>query len=109
MNTFNFLQLNLKPYAFLNGGYDLIVIEDGDVPLASGVRPVNYYIFMVAILLLAALVVAFLFWLTKRSDKKKRLLELWSKQGSDKKVPFLIRNINSAIEEAELELAASML
>lgn len=96
--------------AVLSGGYDLIIIDDGDVPLAGGIHPVNYYILMIAILFAIALIALMLVWLVKRSAKRARLIELWGKQSkTDCKVPFFIRDIDSEIRIAEDELAAVMI
>lgn len=94
--------------AILSGGYDLIIIDDGDVPLAGGIHPTNYYVVMLSILLIIVLIAVSLAWLAKRSTRRTRLLELWSKQSKTGKVPFFIKDINSEINIAEDELAAEM-
>lgn len=89
--------------------YDLIIIDDGEVPMAPGIGHANYFFVMLAILVAVAVVVFLVTWYSRRGKMKKRLLELWGAQSKEGKVPFTIHSISGLIAEAEAELAATMI
>lgn len=89
--------------------YDLIVIEDGDVPLASGFYNTNYYTVTLVAILLLLIVGALVVWFMKRHKYVERLVELKQKVDRECKIPLTIRSIKDEIAIMECELAASII
>lgn len=86
--------------------YDLIVIEDEDTPLAASAN-VNYYLPTVIAVLTILLAGLLIYWLIKRNNYKKRLLELRQKlDDHDKRTAITIRGIKDEIARLETELVA---
>ncbi len=88
--------------------YDLIVIEENDVPLAAGIGHTNYYIATLFVLIALMIVAAFTAWFLKRREYAGRLSELSKKAGTDIKIPITIRRIKEEIAIAECELASAI-
>ncbi|MCR5310628.1 MAG: hypothetical protein K6E32_04325 [Lachnospiraceae bacterium] len=110
LGTIGFGSFASSVYTILDQSYDLIVIDETETPLGAGPVGTNYYVLAVSIVVLAALVASFALWFTRRNFYKKRLLELRDKAGiTDKGVPFSIKEIREAIEEAEANLSAVMM
>lgn len=94
---------------FFTENYDLIVIEDGEVPLAKGANHMNYFFLLIAVLVLIAVAALTFTWAGKRAQKKSRLIELKKKAGKGGSVPFTIKGIENEITKTEAEMAAAML
>ena len=90
-------------------GYDLMVIEDEEVPLS--VAPTTGYFFAtVSAVCVIALLFAFALWYYKRAKLCERLRQLRIINGiTDIKEPILIKDLESEIERLEIEISASML
>lgn len=92
----------------LSQGYDLIIIEDGEVPLAAGPAHVNYYLVTLCALAVLALIIGFTIWFMQRKKYVKRLNELFEKHGAKEKIPVSIKAIKEMIVREESDIAASM-
>ncbi len=95
--------------ALTAGGYDLMVIEDEEVPLS--VAPTTGYFFatILAVCVIAVLF-AFALWYYKRAKLCERLRQLRIINGiTDIKEPILIKDLENEIARLEVELSASML
>lgn len=88
--------------------YDLIVIDDGEVPLASGFGKPNYYIVTLLVIFVAAIIITLFLWLTKRAGYTKRLSELSEKSGCEVSHPITIRALKDEIRRVEAEMASGM-
>ncbi len=87
--------------------YDLIVIDEGEAPLAAAPVGSGYYAYAVTAVFFAALIALASVWITRRNALKKRLLEIRERSGnSDTSVPVTIKAIRDAINEAEAESVA---
>lgn len=93
----------------LSKGYDLIVIEDGEVPMASGFAHTNYYLITLCVLIVLALAIGFVIWFMQRRKYVKRLNELTAMHGSNVKAPIMIKAIKGMIAKEESEITASMI
>lgn len=91
--------------------YDLIVIEDDATPLAANAGTyANYYLPTLCIVLAVFLAGVLIFWLIKRNNYKKRLLELRKKlDDNDRKASLTIRGIKDEISRLEAELVSECL
>lgn len=95
--------------ARLQGGYDMIVIEDDMVPLSSGMVK-NYYMLTVCTILMLAIAAFAVSWAIKRKKLSNRLMELRTMNSNDdKSVPFLIKDIKDEILSEETIQAATFL
>jgi len=95
--------------ARLQGGYDMIVIEDDMVPLSSGMVK-NYYMLTVCTILMMAIAAFAVSWAIKRKKLSNRLMELRTMNSNDdKSVPFLIKDIKDEILSEETIQAATFL
>lgn len=88
--------------------YDLIVIEENDVPLAAGIGHTNYYIATLFVIVALMIAATFIAWFLKRREYAVRLSELSRKAGTDCKVPLTIRRIKEEIAITECELASAI-
>lgn len=93
---------------FLAKGYDLIIIEDGEVPLAASPAHANYYLVTLCVLAALALIIGFTLWFMQRKKYVKRLNELFEKHGTKEKVPVTIKALKEMIAREESDIAASM-
>lgn len=89
--------------------YDLIVIEDEEVPMAASASHVNYYVVILAVIAGIALISLLAWWLTRRKKYVKRLVELSVQTNTPVKVPLFIKSIREKIEYLESEISASMI
>ena len=87
--------------------YDLIVIDEGEAPMAAAPADGGYYIYAVITVFFAALIAMAAVWITRRNVLKNRLLELRELSGNtDTTVPFTLKALRDAVNEAEAEYIA---
>lgn len=98
-----------KLTARLQGGYDMIVIDDDMVPLSSGMVK-NYYLLTLCMILMMAVMAYAVAWAVKRRRLCMRLLELRKMNANDdKSLPFLIKDVKDEILSEETIQAATFL
>ena len=110
MNVISFalLQINAKIAGLLTSEYTLIVLQDEEVPLASGAKTGNTPR-VIAVCVVCLILFFFALYEARRNSLIKRLSDLRRKNGiTGKSYPIVLSKLEEEIRELENEIASSI-